>query len=639
MGQILIRRVKYAAENYHFESPEMSGGLNIIVGGNGNGKSTFMNLIYYGLSGKVDEFSKSNNETHSEIVRDRENFVSLDIELNKIPFTLIRYIGSNDITVLSDGANAKVYPIYRSKTEKKIFSDWILGELSIDPVEIFQGTGSALINFRDLMRLIYHNQELNPKKIYKPADNETFISDSELIRKIIFELLIGKTYASYYSNLARLRELDREKIIAKGLLDEYIASHQPTSKEDDVNVVFLEKALHEKQDQLKKIYTYRESLRESNRPRASLNSQINEIRSAILTSEITLTEKNRTYSEVIDELTKLRRLRENVILEVTQISKIIYSHDKLGLFSADTCPYCLREVSRKEGHCVCGSEIEEEQYERFFYNTDEYSDILKSKQKSIETVDFAIKACKEQIEETSTEIESIKSDLSDYQQQIESWIKDFDFSSNSQDIKATDDLILQLRSDINNINSQIDVETKRSSLQGRFNTASSSYERQKNTVNALQASAKTDIQGKVADFNKIYNDLMINTLSNCRSALIGSDDYMPVIDGGMYKEASASVAIRMMYFFSLLKLSILDSDVKYPKLLLIDTPETAGVDADNLKHALSQLSKITEAVETPNDNDYQVILTTGKDKYPDEFKDKVILELSDDDKLLKFKGE
>jgi DNA repair exonuclease SbcCD ATPase subunit len=257
MGKLLINKVIYKGENYHFESPDLNGGLNIIEGKNGNGKSTFMNLIYFGLSGKVDEFTPSNKETHAEITKDKNNSVTLEVTINDSKYIFIRFINSNDITVLPEKGEAKAFAINRSKIEKEVFSDWMLGQLGITPVEVFQGMNSSKINFRDLLRLVYHNQELNPKKIFKPADLENFISDSELIRKIIFELLIGKTFSEYYSTLAKFKETEKERNVAKSMLEEYVAFTKSGATGEDMNLVFLKKAKIEKEDQLGKLYIQR----------------------------------------------------------------------------------------------------------------------------------------------------------------------------------------------------------------------------------------------------------------------------------------------------------------------------------------------------------------------------------------------
>lgn len=90
------------------------------------------------------------------------------------------------------------------------------------------------------------------------------------------------------------------------------------------------------------------------------------------------------------------------------------------------------------------------------------------------------------------------------------------------------------------------------------------------------------------------------------------DEYMPLIDEGVYREKSATVPIRMMYFFTLLSMSLKYSTIKHPKFLLMDTPEDAGIDniSENIllfERAL-ELSKNNDNEEIEN---YQFILTTG----------------------------
>ncbi|HDY9678058.1 TPA: AAA family ATPase, partial [Pseudomonas aeruginosa] len=58
MGSLRIQKVVYEGANYHFESPLFDENLILIEGDNGTGKSTFCNLIYYGLGGRVSEFSR-----------------------------------------------------------------------------------------------------------------------------------------------------------------------------------------------------------------------------------------------------------------------------------------------------------------------------------------------------------------------------------------------------------------------------------------------------------------------------------------------------------------------------------------------------------------------------------------------------
>lgn len=633
MANILINKVKYEGTKYYFESPILEKGLNIIEGSNGSGKSTFMNLIYFGLSGTVQEFRKGTNEAHTEITGDTENFVELDIVINNKKFLLQRYINKNDITIIPIDGNVKILPINRSKNEKYIFSDWILETLDVTAVEVFQGVNNFKINFRDLLRLIYHDQELNPRKVYKSADFDNIISDSELVRKIIFQLLLGKSFSDYYSTLAKQKEAEKDVSLKKALLDEYVLiSRSLKENGDDLNLTFLKAELIEKESQHLKLNEYRNSLK-IDRPSSNTSfTEIAKLKGEILNNELKLNSIQRKEAEALEEISKLFQLKENLILEVTQIQKIIHSHDKLSLFSADTCPYCLRLVDRAEGHCVCGSKVDESQYERFFYNSDEYLQIFKAKQKTVETIDIAIKA-------SVTEADNLKSDKSTINQAnevlkntIKQLLQDVDSGIDSSQLNKVDDQILATREIINSLKQRIEIEKKLSGLQIQFDTSVRLLEELRDKARLLEIASNTDIRTKVDEFNIIYNDFMVNTLKNCRSAKIDIDDYMPVINNGEYREASSTVPIRLMYYLTLIKMSINNMDVKFPKFLLIDTPETAGIDSENLLKGLSQLSKIQKEGTVKN---YQIILSTAIDKYPDQYNGNVFLTLKDDDRLLK----
>ncbi len=99
---------------------------------------------------------------------------------------------------------------------------------------------------------------------------------------------------------------------------------------------------------------------------------------------------------------------------------------------------------------------------------------------------------------------------------------------------------------------------------------------------------------------------------------------MPSINDGLYRETSALVSIRLMYFITLMHLSLSDKSVTFPRFLLIDTPETAGIELDYLQNCIGQLEGLQEYGV-----DFQVIITTGLNKYPDSLKDNRVLFMPD----------
>src|SRR5690606_20239051 len=138
------------------------------------------------------------------------------------------------------------------------------------------------------------------------------------------------------------------------------------------------------------------------------NQDIESCKSDLIDSELKLSRLKESLVSTLDERYKLSVVRNESVSEIRRIEKIIFSHDHLNLFTSDTCPYCLNHVDRVDGHCVCDSSIEEDQYERFFYTSKEYKDILKSKIKTLSTIKSAYDDCDSEVNETKIKIDIVE---------------------------------------------------------------------------------------------------------------------------------------------------------------------------------------------------------------------------------------
>lgn len=634
MGNLRIQKVIYEGANYHYESPLFDENLILIEGDNGTGKSTFCNLIYFGLGGRVSEFIRREEEKHKEITEDKDNRVELYIKINDENYKLTRYIDDTDITVssileacnietketilLSDNdTHPLIFQIHRTHEVGHIFSDWILSKLKISVVELYQGHRNFKINLNDLMRLIYHDQQPDPRGVYKKLDNQVnFMNDSELLRKAIFELLVGKTFSEYYDSLSKTKNLEKEKNIAAGLLKEYSRIVEELSgSSEPLNISFLQASLQEKENQLERLHKARNEFKKNREPKgSSIDYALIDIKNLITEKQLSLSSFNQGLISVIGEKQKLNLVKENILREISQIVKIIHSHDQLNLFSADTCPYCLGKVERPTGHCVCGSEIKEEQYQRFFYTSKEYKEIYKAKIKTTQTIETAILDCEQELNSIQLSIKQLEAEIPLLMRKIEERVDNLDTPLDLDTINDIDDGILDTRQDIEKIRQQIEAETKNVRLQNDYDRKREDHENSKILTNALEAKSKIDIQDKVGQLSSIYNKLMTESLPDCRTARISMEDYLPIVGSGEYREASSGVSKRLMYYLALMNLSLSQDDVAFPRFLIIDTPETAGVEIENLKRCLAKIGELNDY-----GIDYQVILTTGLNKYPDEF--------------------
>lgn len=636
MARLKIEKIKYEGDNYWFESPSFNNGIVIIEGSNGTGKTTLTSLIYYCLSGDVPYFSKGSNNVHNEIVNDSNNYVELIININTDTYKIRRFIGSNDLTVFGKDESVEVYPIFRTKNEKMVFSDWLLEKLSIDVVDIYQGNISYKINIKDLFRLIYHNQELDPHYIFKQPEVSNFVSDSELLRKTIFQLLVGKKFSEYYNQLTEFKKVESMRNLSLALLNEYTKIVDTVDDlKNDLNIVHLIEQRKLITEQLERLERYKKNLKKEPNLSNEINSEIEFIKKEIFRGELRRNELLKETNSILEELSNLQKLKKDQIIETTHIKKIIYTHEKLNLFSPDTCPYCLREVHREQNKCICGNVIQEDSYQKYFYDSNEYEDLLKRKQKSIETIDLAIDACQNELASNKEKIISQELFIKNNKKNLSKIIDDLDTKVDINKISNVDDQIYEIKGQLFSISQKIAIEEKKNELIRRYNESDDKYKTIKVRLVELESLAKQEIMEIIIHFNQKYNQLMMNALQNCRSAKISLEDYMPIIDNGLYREASSRVPIRLLYYFTLLYLSLKYDQITFPKFLLIDTPETAGIDSDNLIKSINQYDLLLD--EDTKKIPHQIILTTGENKYPADYKKWVVLNLSKENPLLRRK--
>ncbi len=634
MGRLAIRHITYNGEKYIYESPHLGDGIVILEGKNGHGKSTFMNLIYYGLGGKVSSFEKNdaNKIKHFEISNDVNNYVELQIEINEKIYELTRYIGNNNIFIVEPDNRTLETVIHRNNSEDKIvFSDWILEKLDIDVFDIIQGSKNFKINFTDLMRLIYHDQETDINEIYKKADNSNFLSDSIEIRRAIFEILIGENYNEYYKCLGEYKILKKEYEKANSTLENYEDIILKILNDKILNIDSIRNKIYENETALSKIA--------SQKAIAYVNKNITADNYTIIDSQkrrlCELDAKKSDYVEsehdVESTIEKLLYLYKNGQRELDEINKVRLINKKLNFFTPDTCPYCLRKIERETNKCICGNDIDENQYEKFFYTDDEYLTIVKVKQKSLKSLSDMLELKKNRKIDICNQIMKINLEIDKIKKYILEVEDDIIMNENSTYIRKLDEKKLELESEKLNLKYVEEIALRRDTLVKELAKIRGEYERKGNQVDILLTKAREDMIFKRNEFSEIYAKLMKDSDEYCFDAHI-SEDYMPVINLNSYRERSAGVPKRLMYFITLI-IESLKNDIKFPKFLMIDTPDKEGIDDDNLMKCLINFNEVTR-VSDNHIQQFQIILTTGVNGYPDEYKNKVILTLEENNHLL-----
>jgi hypothetical protein len=187
---------------------------------------------------------------------------------------------------------------------------------------------------------------------------------------------------------------------------------------------------------------------------------------------------------------------------------------------------------------------------------------------------------------------------------------------------------------VERLHERLELELERDNLERGANEARQRVESLLFKAQGLEAKAQEDRYEKVAQFNQRYTELLRATLKDVRHARLDAD-YEPVLNDYEYREASSAVARRLMYFVAFLQMSLADPAIPFPRFLLVDTPDTAGIDQENLSKAIGAIPRVLEQSSMPA----QVILTTGPQRYPQELQNLRVITLTEADRLLKRKTE
>ncbi|MCD8411235.1 AAA family ATPase [Tenacibaculum finnmarkense] len=611
MGNLIIEKVKYLGDKYIYESPKLNEGINLIVGDNGSGKSTFTYFIEYCFGNNIKYFEKDNNKKYIQIINDTNNYIELDILINNKKYQLKRFIGKNDVFI-NDGNDISKYPITRNKN--KIFSDWLLDKLEISIHELNMGTYSWKLNFSDLLRLIIYDQDTESKKIYKAPISVNFVSDSLIIRKTIFEVLLGISSDEYFKKHDELKIITKNKDYALSILKDFNQKYNGV----DLDKIGIEKKKQTYTEILKKIYLERKLYLSSNANIGKKTELINENQKELIQIGLKISEQNLLINSTKIEYNKIFKLYENQVNEITEIKKIIFTNDKLNLFSFKLCPFCMSNHEPIENYCLCGSEIKDENYEKFVYNSNEYDIILKYKTKSLETIKIALNSYSKKIKNIKDELNDFSLKSKNLTLKLKKLISSIEFSGNTELIDNLNDKILDTKKELDKIEYLLEISIKKEELVKNYESLNKKCKEENKNFRTLHLKFINQNKSLISEFNTIYCDLLQKSSAGANIAEI-DEDYMPIIDGGVYKNKSADVPLRLMYYFTILALSLKNKRVKHPGLLIIDTPEDSGIDEGNLKNDL----RLINSVISKSEKKYQIILTTGLNKYPEIFTEKI----------------
>ncbi|WP_434950497.1 hypothetical protein ACRWQL_13550 [Shewanella sp. HL-SH4] len=486
--------------------------------------------------------------------------------------------------------------------------------MGIEVFDLTLGRHNWLIGFKDLYRLMYYDQETSPIKVFKAPDADNFISDSDVIRKAIFETLLGKTSEKYNQSYSAYRKAKLEYEQLNTELSEFCKLNN-VSPDFEYDLEEANKEIEELIFTIENIENERELAACSKTEFGNNLEIIDNLKERYFQKSIELNEYKIDKDRLVVEISRINNFKEDLECEIKQINKIIFTHDKLSIFSTTTCPFCSKEIDEeRQKLCLCGHEKDEENTTKFVYSSSDYLHIYDQKNKKLATIEDAIIAVSKDVHENTMNINQVSSEIETIETKLSRLVC---ISTHEGNLVSLTELNLRL----NQLNDDLYLKQREYLTYKEFEKLDTDKELKKEArdeankeLNHQEYIFNTANKATIKEFGTILKSLVDESSLSCETMSMDSD-YMPLVDGGIYREKSSAVTIRMMYYFTMLSYSLANTSIKYPRFLIMDTPEDSGIDKEKL---IKNIELLEEKLKEYNklDVDYQVILTTGNDRYP-----------------------
>ncbi|WP_417558248.1 AAA family ATPase [Mesoflavibacter zeaxanthinifaciens] len=599
--QIIIRdynnQVAYK-ESFHF-------GVNVIRGKNSSGKSTIANFIFYILGGAFNNWT-------SEARKCKD--VTVEVLINGAEFTLRRDIGDSVLIPLqifwgnyekakSDGLNWKIFP-YKSSESVLSFSNILFNALDFPEVK---GDLDSNITMHQILRLLYIDQETHPQSLFR---FENF--DPPLTRKTISEILLGIYDDSLYSDRINLRDksknLELKEREYKNLIN--VISHSGVS----ANRNTIEKEIKQANDNLNKISSEIQSLRDSEKVRTTKKTETNteKIKKELISyknqaSKIT-TKINQYDLEIADSKQFISTLNKRI----SELYNSILTRKTVGDLTLTHCPQCLEKLSTEteDNHCkLCKQPLEEEAEKA-------------NAKRLLQEMQIQVKESSKLLEEKEKKYAEFQGQLPLIIERLRYFQNELDSSiSNPQSTRneRIDNLLISkgfIESEIENLTKHLQIVELIEQLKSEISDLTKEIKELKLSISEKENDQKYK-------YSLVLNKIREITISILRKDLPRQDEFRTgkiveidflrdsfTLDGSNNFSASSKTFFKNAVIFSIFFASLEFDFMRYPRFIICDNMEDKGMEKERTQNFQELITKISDSY-LEKEKTHQIIFTTS----------------------------
>ncbi|MEG7516200.1 AAA family ATPase [Morganella morganii] len=581
-------------------------GLNVIYGSNGSGKTSVIQLLVYVLGATVTNWKEEAGSCDYVIAEifANESTITISREISDSMAGMSIFFGTYDESIKVGKSGWFSYP-YAISENKESFSQRIFEILNIPEAK---SDGVSNLTLHQILRLVYSNQSDPATNIF---NNENF--DSAIKREFISNYLLGLYDNELYNNKLELIKKDKEltKVIAelKGLL--LLIDGQDIELRSESTKAISEELQNKIDSIIEEVEKYKEQdikLKFSDEVKAISAGSLIKNKNKLVTLEVEL---SRVKYNIADSIQFIDELNNKLL----SINDSIKFSDIFKFKEFDTCPSCFSKLSvtHDDNKCsLCGTDdldsAKKINYARMkneiIIQIKESQDILEKNKKKSDDLLKKIKILKSGMRKDVNKISVVSVSLNSHNDSL--------LYNKYKEIGELEERIDGLaRMDV--IYSKIKaLQSLRNDLQDRVCFLKDSISK-KEYVLQLKI---PELKEKISQYMK---EILSNDIENIKDesdkaefSKITSIDFdfssnRIIVNNKVSFSESSMYYLNNALHIALLKLSLIDPNVRFPRLLILDGIENGGMEDARSKGIQKTLKDISDEFSMVR---HQVIITT-----------------------------
>lgn len=578
-------------------------GINIIRGDNSTGKSTIMDLLFFGLGGDLrqERWNKEAAACDNVIVQ---------IEIDGHVLTISRSIepaGKPPMQFFSGDYESSQhnhmdwvqYGVIRT-ANKHSFSQQIFEVLGWPH---HQTDDSSNLTIHQILRLIYVDQDTPVNKILKAEPSH----DKPSMRQAIGDFLLGVDDLGTYGLRQQLSKAEAEFSRIFGRLDAIYRYISPT--EGVLRAEHLDKEIEEANIELSGLVTERE--RVALLPEADTSPEL--IKAAtevakqisILANDIDVRTSRRV--ELVNEIVESELFIKAIDFRLKSLQESKSTYDLFGEVRFKFCPCCLApiDVQAAEVCHLCKTEVNEEKRKSSYlaalndlnFQKRESESVLTELRTRLDEADRYIKAEGHQLNALKAKHKAALTLSSD---------KVLKLYTLSARVGTLEERIRNLQSKVKLVSSVEKLIAERDALNSEIERLRDEIKKNAYLTESRKTTIEANLSERTITLLRQDGGFESDFIDPQKFEYDFAKDYM-LVDGRSKFSASSETIMKNSFHLAILQESIWDEVMRYPRLLLMDNIEDKGMGPPRSQNFQRLLVRSLEGVKQK----FQIIMTTS----------------------------